>query len=132
MQFTTAFIITAIAGLSLAAPVIEERYVGGACGIHVTQYQKNELGIGSEYEFDVQIKDAVGAILGGTNHQAVADRSSAYITSELPYGLILTTGSVDSDPITFAYAGQTWSSSSGCSTGAYSGGNRDMDCGFTC
>ena len=135
MKFTTAFIAAALAGLSTAsptAPAAEKRYVGGQCGIHVVQYQKNENGVGGQYQFDVQIKDGVGAILGGVRGKAVADRSSIGITSQLPKVLILTAGSVDSDPVSFAYNGQTWSSSSGCSTGRYDSGNRDMDCGFTC
>ncbi|XXG99308.1 hypothetical protein Hte_005645 [Hypoxylon texense] len=132
MQFTTALLAAALAGLSLAVPAAEKRYVAGQCGIHVTQYQKNEGGVGSEYQFTVQIKDAVGAILGGVNGQAVADHSTFSIDSELPATLDLTAGAVDSDPVTFGYNGQAFSSSDGCSTGGYENGNREMDCGFAC
>ncbi|KAI6085697.1 hypothetical protein F4821DRAFT_260609 [Hypoxylon rubiginosum] len=136
MQFTTAFIAAAIADFSFAMPTTEKRFVSGQCGIHVTQFQKNENGVGSEYQFTVQIKDAVGDGIGGVKGQAIADRTSFDIlpgpSNELPAKLTLTAGSVDSDPITFAYNGQSWSSSSGCSTGGYQNGNREMDCGFAC
>ncbi|KAI2629217.1 hypothetical protein GGS26DRAFT_591886 [Hypomontagnella submonticulosa] len=132
MQFKTAFIAATLAGLTFAVPTTEKRYSGGQCGIHVTQYQKNENGVGSAYQFTVQIKDAIGDIIGGVDRQAIADRSSFGISSQLPAVLIVTAGSVDSDPVSFAYNGQSWSSSSGCSTGGYENGNREMDCGFAC
>lgn len=55
------------------------------------------------------------------------------MTSELPLVLVATAGSVDDDPVTFAYGSQSWDSNSGqCSTGGYDSGSRQMDCGFTC
>jgi len=55
------------------------------------------------------------------------------VFSELPLVLVATAGSVDNDPVKFAYGGQSWDSSSGqCSTGGYDSGSRQMDCGFTC
>ncbi|RYP81686.1 hypothetical protein DL769_001918 [Monosporascus sp. CRB-8-3] len=132
MQFSITFITAAIAGLSTAAPTLEERYVPGACGIHVTQYQKNQGGVGSEYKFTVTIKDAVDDIIGGIRDQAIADFQSTTVFSELPHSLVITVGSVDDDPVRFAYAGHIFSSSTGCSIGGYENGNREMDCGFTC
>ncbi|KAI1082626.1 hypothetical protein F5B20DRAFT_578296 [Whalleya microplaca] len=133
MYFTTAFVTAiATAGLALGAPALEERFTSGQCGLHVTQYQKNEDGNGGQYSFTVQVKDAIGAIIGGVDHVAVADYSSLSIASQLPSVVVLSAGAADSDPVTFAYNGQTFSSSSGCSTGGYDSGSRQMDCGFSC
>ena len=55
------------------------------------------------------------------------------VDSRLPAVLILTAGSVDSDPIQFAYNGASWDSNSAqCSVGDYDSGSRNLDCGFTC
>jgi len=99
------------------------------CGVHVTQFQRNENGFGGTYEFTVTIKDQNGSLIGSVDHAT----SPAGVTSSLPYVLIVTAGNGDSDPVSFDYAGQHWASNSGqCSTGAYDGGSRNMDCGFTC
>ncbi|KAH8165071.1 hypothetical protein CIB48_g3210 [Xylaria polymorpha] len=138
MQFTIAMIAGALAGLAAASPVASpgnsnlRRYVPGACGIHVTQWQKNENGVGGDYQYDIQIFDAVGEGIGGASRLDVADYQSGGVYSQLPYTLVVTSGAVDSDPVGFAYAGYVFSSSSGCSTGSYDGGNREMDCGFAC
>ncbi|KAK5625961.1 hypothetical protein RRF57_001677 [Xylaria bambusicola] len=131
MQTTTVIVAIALSGCSIASPVLEgrsvtaPRYVGGACGVHVTQWQKNENGVGSAYQYDITIKDAIGAIVGGASRIAIPDYQSKFIGSQLPYGLIVTSGAVDSDPVQFAYAGYIFSSSSGCGTGGYGDGNRD-------
>ncbi|KAJ8127567.1 hypothetical protein O1611_g6067 [Lasiodiplodia mahajangana] len=129
MQFTFAIIAAALAGLSVASPVAsnERRYVPGACGVHVTQWQKNENGVGGAYQYDVNIKDAVGASVGGASRLAIGDYQSSTVFSQLPYGLVITSGAVDSDPVSFAYAGYLFSSSSGCSTGGYENGNRESE-----
>ncbi|KAK7753698.1 hypothetical protein SLS62_004321 [Diatrype stigma] len=142
MQFTITALTAAaamtmtMAGLSAAAPAtLEERFASGACGIHVNQWQKNENGVGGQYQFEVVIRDALSNIVGGTSkgdRLSIADLSSASLPSALPYQLVISVGAVDSDPVQFSYAGQTWSSSRGCSTGAYDSGKRQMDCGFTC
>ncbi|KAI8961303.1 hypothetical protein F5Y11DRAFT_326528 [Daldinia sp. FL1419] len=132
MQFSTILSIAAFVGLSIAAPAHEKRYIAGRCGIHVIQYQKNEHGVGANYRFDIRIVDAGGNTVGLDNGHDIPNFSSAAISSELPYQLIVTTGSVDNDPVQFSYAGYTFSSSTGCSTGKYDGGNREMDCGFGC
>lgn len=46
MQFSTTFIVAAIAGLAASAPAVSEhvavkRFAPGRCGVHVRQYQKN-------------------------------------------------------------------------------------------
>ncbi|OTB07668.1 hypothetical protein M426DRAFT_317969 [Hypoxylon sp. CI-4A] len=133
MQFTVALALTAFAGLSLAAPALENRqFTSGQCGIHVVQYQKNENGVGENYKFDISIVDAQGTGIGQVLAQEIPDFQSASIPSQLPYTITVTAGSVDDDPVNFAYAGYAFSSSSGCSTGGYQNGNRDMDCGFSC
>lgn len=114
MQFTTTALITATAtaGLSAAVPApLEERYTAGACGIHVTQWQKNENGVGAAYQFDVDIKDALSNTVGGTPNGSplsIADLSSASLSSQLPFQLIISVGAVDTDPVQFKYGGQAW------------------------
>ena len=141
MQFTTTLITmtAAFIGLSAAAPApaaaLEERFVPGQCGVHVTQFQKNQNGVGADYKFEVIIKDAVGAIIGGDSGLVIPDFGSAPVSNEvggLPNQLVLTVGSVDADPVQFSYNGATFSSSNGCSTGGYENGDREMDCGFAC
>ncbi|KAI0121951.1 hypothetical protein F4814DRAFT_445902 [Daldinia grandis] len=132
MQFSTILSIAAFAGLSIAAPAQEKRYIGGQCGVHVVQYQKNENGVGADYKFDIRIVDAGSTTIGLDNGHTIPDFQSASISSELPYQLIVTVGSADADAVQFAYAGYTFSSSTGCSTGKYDSGNREMDCGFAC
>ncbi|KAI1174314.1 hypothetical protein F4777DRAFT_554623 [Nemania sp. FL0916] len=132
MQPFIALASLAVAGYSYASPTPAGNYVPGQCTMHVTQYQKNENGVGGAYQFDVRIMDAIGALVGGVNRLSVIDFASASVSSELPYQVVISVGSVDSDEVRFAYAGAAFSSSSGCSTGGYEDGNRDMDCGFPC
>lgn len=140
MKFTTALIAMAIATLTptLAAPTAEanqpaKRYVSGWCGLHITQHQKNENGVGGDYTFDVRIKDSIQAEIGGTNGLAIPSLQTRSLASELPYTLDITAGSLDVDPITFGYAGQRWDTGSGqCDLGPYVAGSRQGDCGFSC
>lgn len=127
--------INAGPGARAAAAAIEKRYVTGQCGVHITQYQKNEGpgGDTSKYRFDVTIKDAAGGVIGGVQLAGIEDNGSLAVSSELPYQFIVGVGRVDEDPVSFAYAGQSFSSSSGqCGFGGYEDGNRDGDCGFSC
>ncbi|KAI0425680.1 hypothetical protein F5Y09DRAFT_346454 [Xylaria sp. FL1042] len=114
MQTYIAIISLALAGISHGSPA------------------SNEDGAGSAYQFDVRVVDAVGAIIGGVSKLAVQDFKSADVTSDLPNTVVVSVGAVDDDPVEFAYAGYQFSSSAGCSTGGYDGGNREMDCGFAC
>ncbi|KAI0436733.1 hypothetical protein F4803DRAFT_572005 [Xylaria telfairii] len=138
MQFTVAIIASALAGLAAASPVSSpantnvRRYVPGQCGIHVTQWQKNENGVGGDYQYDIQIFDAIGEGIGGASRLAIPDYHSGDLYSQLPYTLVVTSGGVDNDPVGFAYAGYVFTSYSGCRAGPYDSGNRDMDCGFPC
>ena len=136
MHFTTTAILTTALALSASAlPSVNKRYVPGWCGAHIQQFQKNE-GPGpntADYRFTIELKDANGAPIGGANTAPVANGQSLDIDSELPDVFVVTAGFVDNDPVTFAYAGQHWdSSSSQCSFGAYDSGSRQGDCGFTC
>lgn len=115
---------------------IERRFTPGNCGVHVRQYQKNEGpgGNTADYRFDVYLYDGAQAYLGGAGTVDIPGGSTADIgASGLPYLLLVTAGYVDADPVTFAYAGQHWSSNAAqCSVGKYDSGHRDMDCGFSC
>ena len=142
MKLTTAVIALIATALtpSLAAPTpnpstktLTKRFVPGACGLHVTQHQKNEFGVGGDYQFDITIKDAAQAQIGGTSGLAIPDGQTRSVASELPATLDIGAGSVDQDAIRFAYAGHSWDTSSGqCSIGGYENGKREGDCGFTC
>ena len=53
------------------------------------------------------------------------------VDSQLPYVLIVIAGAVDLDPVSFAYAGDTWDSDgTKCLTGAYDHGTRAIDCTY--
>ncbi|QIW96682.1 hypothetical protein AMS68_002200 [Peltaster fructicola] len=120
---------------SLDDLALTKRYKPGWCGLHFVQYQKNE-GPGparNDYRFTITIKDAAGAVVGGTGNLPMPIYQSSNLPGALPYSLVMTPGNVDSDPLRFAYAGQSWSSSDGtCSVGIYDRGSRQGDCGFTC
>lgn len=85
------------------------------------------------YTFDITVKDAAGAVIGGSSGQVGLEGQAINQASQLPYVLLVTAGGVDADPVGFAYAGANWDSTSGvCGSGAYDSGSRSMDCGFTC
>ncbi|KAI0596356.1 hypothetical protein F4775DRAFT_603977 [Biscogniauxia sp. FL1348] len=132
MHLPQTFIALIFSASALAAPNHAKRYTSGQCGVHVQQYQKNSNGVGGEYEFTIIIKDAIGTQIGGVSMAPIADQSSYSVSSELPNQLVVSVASVDSDPVTFSYGGQIFSSSNGCSTGGYDSGSRQMDCGFSC
>lgn len=109
----------------------------GWCGLHVTQYQKNEgPGLNTEnYRFSVTIRDAKQVIVGDEEYLSIPSGMTTQLgTKPLQYTLGLTAPNVDADPIAFAYAGQTWDTndSSHCKMGKYDNGKREGDCGFTC
>ncbi|KAF2679415.1 hypothetical protein K458DRAFT_314286, partial [Lentithecium fluviatile CBS 122367] len=101
------------ASLDSQRPVNEKGYAPGWCGVHVKQYQKPKPSK-DQYAFEVTINDAN--------------------EGKLPYKVDIYTGAIDTDPVRFAYAGQTWDSNnqSRCSVEAYDNNVRQMDCGFTC
>lgn len=115
-------------------------YLPGYCGVHVTQYQKNEGpaaangGVGtSNYRFDITIFDEIQVQVGQVLLANAPGGVGVGVTSALPWVLIVTALNVDEDPVRFAYAGSAWDSNSPqCSVGKYDSGSRNMDCGFPC
>lgn len=147
MQFSLSIVLAMASALNvLASPVtfsrdnneasgeLTKRYVGGSCRAHITQYQKNENGVGGNYKLDIGLQDASGAGIGGISFTDAIQGQKLDVYSQLPYVFEATVGGVDSDPIVFDYAGQHWDSNDGsrCSVGRYDSGNRDMDCEFSC
>ncbi|KAF4969188.1 hypothetical protein FSARC_3564 [Fusarium sarcochroum] len=118
-------------------------YEPGWCTAHVNQYQKNQLGTGNNYAFDVILKDNDGNQIGHIQHVEVDEGGHLSVTSQLPFTFDISVGAVDSDPVTFAYAGQSWvcdgkdkswhacTLAKGRSKG-YENGDREGDMGFTC
>ncbi|EEH19274.2 hypothetical protein PABG_01593 [Paracoccidioides brasiliensis Pb03] len=86
----------------------------GWCGLHITQYQKNQnqkgWKTGKDFEFDVKIFDAEQKEIGSAKREKANTGKSFGIGSMLPYKLIVTAGKYDSSPIEFAYAGAHWDS----------------------
>lgn len=117
-------------GLDSNGPVNDRGYAPGWCGVHVIQHQKPDPSKDS-YSLEAYINDNNENKIGGTDK---AGGPSLSLTSKLPYTLEIHTGGVDADPVSFAYAGQSWDSndSSRCKVGAYDSGARQMDCGFSC
>lgn len=55
------------------------------------------------------------------------------VESKLEWTVVVKTGNVDADPVSFAYGKEKWTSEDEqCSTGKYDSGKREMDCSFTC
>ena len=86
------------------------KYKKGTCSAHVVQYQKNELGNGNEYAFDVTIRDAAGTQIGHVQHQPINPKKGMRLSvpSKLPWTLDIIVGLVDDDFVKMAYAGQVW------------------------
>lgn len=110
-------------------------YAPGWCTMHITQFQRNEDGIGANFAFSVLMYDAKGTAIGQVTQQPVDSTSRALdMDSNLPYVLVINTGGADTSPLNFMYAGETWTDGDAthCKFGDYSGGSRQGDCGFTC
>ncbi|KAI4159309.1 MAG: hypothetical protein L6R39_000399 [Caloplaca ligustica] len=109
MLFTTKSLGLLVAlPLSLAYPTTESltrRFVGGQCGLHVTQFQKNENGVGGSYQYDIRIFDAIQDTIGGVNRLEIPDVQTRSVDSQLPYTVEITSGLLDADPITFRWDG---------------------------
>jgi len=110
-------------------PLDPKGYAPGACGVHVTQYQKPDPSK-DQYSLAVpHINDANENSIGSF----AKGGPTASVTSKLPLTLEIRTGGVDADPVMFAYGADSWSSGDArCSVGKYDGGKREMDCGFSC
>ncbi|CAD6585859.1 MAG: hypothetical protein ASARMPREDX12_002142 [Alectoria sarmentosa] len=121
-----------------AAEGVAPDYVHGWCGVHVIQYQKNEGPKGSgggtlDYRVTVTIKDALQDPIGGVTLLSIPGGVYEGIDSQLPDVFEIEVGGVDSEPVYFKYAAQSWNSNAAqCSVGGYAGGYRQMDCGFNC
>ncbi len=106
--------------------------------MHVTQYQKNEGPAGtdggtSEYRLDVSLHDDIDDPMGGVSLLSAAGGVYEGIDSQLPDVFKVMVGDTDLQPVYFMYNGQAWDSGdSQCKVGAYDGGIRGIDCGFTC
>ena len=117
---------------------LAKRYASGWCGVHVTQYQKNEgpsnsASGNSEYRLDVTLKDALQDVVGGVNLLSLPGGTFSGIDSQLPNVFEVEVGANDAEPVDFQYAGQAWDSNSAqCSVGGYDSGSRAIDCGFNC
>lgn len=136
MHFTTAVSSLALVlPLALTQPTasLKARFAGGQCGLHITQHQKNEDGVGADYKYDLRIIDSIGVTIGGANGLDIADYQSSDVASQLPATVTIYSGGIDADAIRFAYNGQSWDTGSGqCKIGGYDGGSRLGDCGFSC
>lgn len=114
-------------------------YQPGKCRVHVEQWQRNEMTNGENVLNNFQL--AID-IFDNANHEiASATKESAIkplevVNSELPFDLIVATGTGDNDPLSFWYADQFWLSSTAnakqCQIGSYDSGSRKLDCTFDC
>ncbi|KAK6441479.1 hypothetical protein LTR95_002281 [Oleoguttula sp. CCFEE 5521] len=114
----------------------------GRCGMHTTQ-SMNEVasssGVGPtrkpQWSLDIKIKDANREEIGSMEVSATAENWLT-IPSKLPYAIDVGVGLhgyMDTDPLELRYAHWTGlTQAPDCSVGKYSGGNRDIDCGFEC
>lgn len=123
------------------------KFTSGWCGMHVTQYQKNEdSGTNThspEYLIDVSIFDANQQPIQihdcnncGTTARTIALNGAANVfKTDLPLTMTVTLGAVDDDAIAFLYGDQSWGSNDQAhhsNWGAYDDGKREGDTGFSC
>lgn len=116
-------------------------YAPGWCGVHVTQYQKNEGPAGtpsggtSNYRLDVKLYDANKNEIGRIDAADAAPPNGVGVSSKLPLVFVVTPGNVDNDPVTFNYGTQSWAYADAahpCNFGRFNNGKREGDCGFSC
>jgi hypothetical protein len=130
-----------------AAPPSAPKFAPGWCGMHVTQYQKNEdsgpNAHSPDYMIDVSLFDANQKPIQmyncnncGTTSRTIALKGAPNdFHSDLPVDMIVTLGAVDSDAILFQYGDQSWGSNDQAhhsNWGAYDNGKREGDTGFSC
>jgi hypothetical protein len=126
-------------GLDSDAPTNERGYRPGWCGVHVTQYQKPDPSK-DKYTLAATLKDQnqneIGTTGGKTGLTLLYGRPKLVFPSKLPLPFVVNSRVIDSDPVDFEYDGVRWDSNNKdthhCSVGAYDGGKREIDCGFTC
>ena len=109
----------------------------GWCGVHITQYQKNEgPGLNTEnYRFDVILYDAKQELVGELDLLSVPSGQTTQVGSTLPYTFGITAPDTDEDAVYMSYSDQSWGSNDQahhCNFGAYDSGTRNGDCGFSC
>ena len=126
--------------------VSPDTFTGGWCGMHVTQYQKNEPGDCStcnspDYILSVCIYDANQVLLNqypgedGCGQFVALKGQPQAIDTALPNLMYVTVGAVDDDPLLFTYGNQDWGSNDQphhSNWGAYDNGKREGDTGFSC
>lgn len=128
-------------------PQAPPTFAPGWCGMHVTQYQKNEdsgpNANSPDYLIDVSIFDANQNPIQihdcndcGTTARTIALNGAANVfKTDLPVDMIVTLGAVDDDAILFNYGDQSWGSNDQphhSNWGAYDNGKREGDTGFSC
>ena len=117
---------------------LAKRYVSGWCGVHITQYQKNEGPSASaagnaDYRLTVTLYDALQDVVGGVSLLDAPGGVWQNIDSQLPDVFEVVVGGNDADALELAYSGQLWSSAAAqCGFGVFADGSRNMDCGFNC
>lgn len=109
----------------------------GWCGVHITQYQKNEgPGLDTEnYRFDVILYDSDQELVGELELLSIPSGETQQVGSTLPYTFGVTAPDTDDDAVYMSYNGQSWGSNDQghqCNFGAYDSGTRNGDCGFSC
>ena len=127
-------------GISSETLVHQSGYQGGWCTFHITQFQRNEDGVGPNYDFSVILYDAAGKIVGQEDKVAIDPTTKALaMDSNLPLVLVISATGGDFDPVSFSYGSQQWLSNQQpqCNMGTskdhgYQDGSRQGDCGFTC
>lgn len=116
-------------------------YATGVCGMHITQYQRNEKDSNptNDYQLEVNVKDAKGAEAANLPKMS-APQDKPLTMNGLKTPMTIRLGGYKDDKakgedsvIYFAYDGQNFDTESlKCHKGGYEDGNRDMDCNFNC
>ena len=127
------------------ASVSPDTFTGGWCGMHVTQYQKNEpdgpAANSPDYVLSVCIYDANQVLLNqypgedGCGQFVALNGVAQAIDTALPNLMYVTVGAVDDDAVLFTYGDQDWGSNDQphhSNFGAYDNGKREGDTGFSC
>ncbi|KAF1936119.1 hypothetical protein EJ02DRAFT_427783 [Clathrospora elynae] len=126
---------------SFHAPDPAPGFTPGWCTMHVVQHQRNELGVGNEYEFDVIIKDVANKDVGGVQLAAIDPITKALsVSSQLQWTVDIIAAGDGNAPVVFKYGGQTCQNGDGShqSTSGngpengFADGNREGDMGFDC
>ncbi|KAJ5601176.1 hypothetical protein N7510_010710 [Penicillium lagena] len=119
-----------------STPKNDDGYAAGQCGVHITQYQRNEgdaVNPLDVFQLKLNILDANQESIGFMIKQAAEE--ALIVPSKLPYDLWVQVGDGDDDPICFWYSNQYWCTDNddwGCNIGEYDSGERNGDCGFSC